>query len=253
MVIYFGAIFFIVGTVVGSFANCAAYRMVRGEDFIHGRSHCPACGTELTPADLVPVLSYILSRGRCRHCGEHISIRYPVTELIFGALMTGIYIFEVLPGQPPALWVRDMVFTLCLFILSLTDMDIRVIPDGCLVISAVAWLLTAWPIYADFGAILTRAAAGFVMGGGFLIISLVMDRILKKDTLGGGDIKLFAVVGLYIGFLPSLFCIIISSIGGLLAVIILRKETISFGPFIAGAAYFMLLWGVELERVYLGL
>ena len=253
--IYFGIIFFISGLCLGSFLNCAAYRIARGEDFIHGKSHCPECGAELTAADLIPVISFVMSRGRCRHCGAGISARYPLTELLFAILCEGIYITEVLPLESAGnvLWVRDIIFVACLFVISLVDIEIREIPDGALIISAVVWVVSAWFIYADIREILLHVAAGFVMGMAFLLVSLIMDGILKKESLGGGDIKLFAVVGLYLGFLPSLFCVLIACVAGLIGAKLLRSESISFGPFIAVGTYFMLLWGERLSRWYLEL
>ncbi len=247
--IYFGTIAFVIGLVMGSFLNCAAYRMVRGESFLKGRSHCTSCGHVLTAADLIPVLSYILSRGRCRYCGEKVSVRYPITELICGALFLGCY----LNGGISLLTLRNMIFVSCLFCLSLTDIEKREIPDGALIISAAAWAVTAYYVYDGPKEIVVRIATGFGCGAAFLAISLVMDRILKKESLGGGDIKLFAVVGLYLGLIPTLFCIMIACITGLVAVVICKKGTISFGPFIAVGTYFMLLWGEAVSIWYLGL
>ncbi len=247
--IYFGVVVFLVGLVLGSFLNCAAYRMVRGESFVKGRSHCTACGHVLSAADLVPVVSYILSRGRCRYCGDRISVRYPITELICGVLMTGCY----LSSGISVLTVRNMIFVSCLFCLSLVDIEKREIPDGTLIISAVTWAATAYFVYESIRDIIIHVASGFGFGAAFLVISLIMDKVLKKESLGGGDIKLFAVVGLYLGVMPTLFCIMIACITGLLTVVIKKRGTISFGPFIAVGTYFMLLWGEALSSWYMGL
>ncbi len=247
--IYFGTIAFVIGLVMGSFLNCAAYRIVRGESFIKGRSHCTSCGHELSAADLIPVLSYILSHGRCRYCGEKVSIRYPITELICGALMLGCYLYSGIS----VLTLRNMIFVSCLFCLSLTDIEKREIPDGTLIISVVAWAATAYFVYGSPKEIIVRIATGFGCGAAFLAISLLMDRLLKKESLGGGDIKLFAVVGLYLGVISTLFCIMIACITGLIAVVIRKEKAVSFGPFIAVGTYFMLLWGEALSNWYLAL
>ena len=247
--LYFGTLIFILGLVMGSFLNCAAYRISRGESFIRGRSRCTSCGHELSAADLIPVLSYVFSRGRCRYCKERVSVRYPVTELICGVLLLGIYLHDGLT----VLALRNIIFVCCLFCLSLVDIEIREIPDGTLVISFLAWLASAYFVYASVREFIMHAASGVVFGAVFLAISLIMDSILKKESLGGGDIKLFAVVGLYIGFLPSLFCVMIACITGLFAAVVLKSKSISFGPFIAVGAYFMILWGEDLKTLYLGL
>ena len=249
MLIYFGTIFFITGLVFGSFLNCTAYRISRGEDFVKGRSRCTTCGHELSAMDLIPVLSYILTRGRCRYCGEKVSLRYPLTELLCGILFLGLFLKEGLS----LLFVRDLIFVCCLFCLALVDMEIREIPDGTLIISAATWAATAYFVYHDIKEVLFHVLAGAVFMFGFLAVSLIMDRILKKESLGGGDIKLFAVVGLYLGFIPSLFCVMIASVTGLLAAMIKKSGSISFGPFIAVGTYFMLLWGEDLKNLYLGL
>lgn len=247
--IYFGVVTFILGLVFGSFLNCAAYRIARKESFLRGRSRCTTCGHELGAIDLIPVLSYILSRGRCRYCNEKVSIRYPITELVCGVLFLGCYI----KGGISVITLRDLVFVSCLFCLSMVDIDIREIPDGTLIISALAWVLSAWQVYGDIKTILVHVAAGLVYGAAFLGLSLLMDKILKKESLGGGDIKLFAVVGLYLGFLPTLFGVMIACITGLLATALLKSKSISFGPFIALGTYFMLLWGEDIKTWYMGL
>ena len=156
-------------------------------------------------------------------------------------------------GGISVITLRDLIFVSCLFCLSLVDIDIREIPDGTLTISALAWVVCAWPVYGDIKTILIHVAAGLVYGAAFLGMSLLMDKILKKESLGGGDIKLFAVVGLYLGFLPTLFCVMIACITGLLATALLKSKSISFGPFIAVGTYFMLLWGEDIKAWYMGL
>ena len=247
--IYFGTIIFILGLCLGSFLNCAAYRIARKESFVRGKSRCTSCGHELSAPDLIPVFSYLFSKGRCRYCGEHISVRYPVTEILFANLSLGIFLHSGLS----VLTIRDLIFTSCLFLLAIVDIEIREIPDGCILISLLAWVVSAYFVYDGIRDILLHVAAGAVALFAFLIISLIMDHVLKKESLGGGDIKLFAVVGLYLGFIPLLFCVMIACILGLVFTVLLRKKDISFGPFIAIGAYFMILWGEALKTAYLGL
>ena len=247
--LYYGTISFILGLCLGSFLNCAAYRIARGESFVRGKSRCTSCGHDLGVLDLIPVLSYVFSKGRCRYCGEHISVRYPVTEILFANLTLGIFLQSGLS----IISLRDLIFTCCLFMAGLVDIEIREIPDGCHIVSILAWAVSAWLVYDGIKEIALHVAAGLVFGAVFLIISLIMDYILKKESLGGGDIKLFAVAGLYLGFIPSLFCVMIACITGLIVTVVLRKKDISFAPFIAIGTYFMLLWGEALKTAYLGL
>ena len=223
------------GAVAGSFLNCAAWRIVRGESFVRGRSHCPACGHALGASELVPVLSWVLRRGRCKWCGAKVSIRYPLTELGF-ALVT---VLCLLRFDLTALCLRNYVFLCCLFLLTLTDLEDMTIPDGCHIAAAAAWL------------------AALIFGGGLLAVSLMMDRLLGRDSLGGGDIKLFAVVGLYLGIIGTLFTLLAACVLGLAFNGLLRRRggerTFPFGPSIALAAALMLLYGAPLVQWYRGL
>ena len=207
----------VLGAALGSFLNCAAWRIAHEEPFWKGRSRCPACGHTLGVPDLVPVLSWLLLRGKCRHCGERISPRYPITEVFFAAVTV-----------------------------------------ACLLLSAGVWL-AALPFAGLSGreiVIHLLSAVGF--GGGTLLVSLAMDALLGRESLGGGDIKLFAVMGLYLGPAASLFALVLACVLGLLFQG-LRKtlgadnKLIPFGPAIAAATALMLLWGDGLVHWYLGI
>lgn len=241
------------GAVMGSFLNCAAWRVARGESFVRGRSHCPACGHVLTAPELIPIISFLLQRGRCRACGKKLSARYPLTELAC-ALIT---VLCLLRFDLTVLCLRNYVFLCCLFLLTLTDLDAMLIPDGCHIIAAIAWaaaLPFAFTGWKDVGLSLLAA---LVYGGGLLAVSLVMDRLLGRDTLGGGDIKLFAVVGLYLGLVGALFALMIACVVGLLLQTLLRRRggerAFPFGPAIALSAALMLLYGGPLVEWYKGL
>jgi leader peptidase (prepilin peptidase)/N-methyltransferase len=242
------------GACFGSFLNCAAWRIAHGEPFWKGRSHCPACGHTLGVPDLVPVFSWLFLRGRCRHCGERISPRYLLTELAFALLTMAC----LLRCDLTVLCLRNWVFLCCLFCLSLVDLENYTIPDGCLVISALAWAVSAPFVGMSWGTIGVHVLSGLGFGGVILLLSLAMDALLHKDSMGGGDIKLFAVMGLYLGPVASLFAVMLSCVFGLLFALLRRMggeegEQIPFGPSIAAATAFMLLWGEALVQWYLGL
>ena len=250
---YFIVVAAALGAIGGSFLNCAAWRIVRGECFIRGRSHCANCGHVLGAAELVPVLSWVLQRGRCKWCGERISARYPLTELCF-SLITVLCLlrFDLTP-----LCLRNFLFLGCLFLLTLTDLEAMIIPDGCHVAAVLIWLLALPFVFTGWGDVARSVAAGLVFGGGLLGVSLVMDRLMGRDTLGGGDIKLFAVVGLYLGFVGTLFALVIACVVGLLLQFALKRgredAAFPFGPSIALAAGLMLLYGGPLVDWYRGL
>ena len=249
--VYFSVLALALGVALGSFLNCAAWRIARGESFVRGRSRCPACGRTLSPGELVPILSWLFQRGRCRGCGAPISPRYPLTEAAF-ALLTWLTLLRCGPGVE---FLRDLGFFCCLFCLTLTDLEIGEIPDGCLIAAAVIWALAS-PFLMTWGGVLRNLGAGLFYGAALLGVSLVLDRVLKKDSLGGGDIKLFAAVGLYLGWTGTLFVLVLSCLLGLALAALLRRragEPFPFGPAIAAAAALMLLYGQGVTAWYLGL
>ena len=251
--VYCIAVAAMLGAVAGSFLNCAAWRIVRGESFTRGRSRCPACGHALGAAELVPVVSWLVQKGRCKWCGQKVSIRYPLTELGF-ALVT---VLCLLRFGLTVLCLRNFLFLCCLFLLTLTDLEDMIIPDGCHIAAAAAWLAALPFTFTGWGDALKSVLAAVAFGGGLLAVSLVMDRLLGRDSLGGGDIKLFAVVGLYLGFIGSLFALMLACIVGLALQGLLRRRggerAFPFGPSIALAAAAMLLYGEPLVRWYRGL
>lgn len=245
----------VIGAVLGSFLNCTAWRIAHGESFVKGRSRCPACGHPLGALDLVPVFSWLLLRGKCRYCGTKISVRYLLSELVFAA----VTVICLLRFGLTAECLRNIAFFGCLFCLALVDMEVRIIPDGCLIAAALAWAV--WLPFSEMPLteISLHVLAAVVYGGGLLLISLAADKILGKESLGGGDIKLFAVVGLYLGLTGSLFALLLSCVLGLVFAYGRKlfpcgqDEHFPFGPAIAAASWLMLMYGQPLVDWYLGL
>ena len=250
----------VLGAAFGSFLNCAAWRIAHKESFLKGRSRCPKCGHALGALDLIPVFSWLFLRGKCRYCGEKVSIRYLVAELFF-ALVTVLCLlrfdltFEAL---------RNWIFLCCLMCLSLVDLEIFEIPDGCLIIATAAWFAFLPLVVSDWGTewkdVVIHLASGIVLGGLMLGISLLMDRILKRDSLGGGDIKLLAVCGLYLGPWCSILMLIIACVLGLVFSLVMKRlgkrgenGEVPFGPSIALASAFVLLYGTGIINAYISL
>ena len=254
LLIYCFVMAFCVGAVFGSFLNCAAWRIAHGESFLGGHSRCPHCGHELGVLDLVPILSWLLLRGRCRYCGEKISVRYPLTELVFAVLT----LLCLLRFDLTILCLRNWIFLACLFCLSLVDLECYTIPDGCLLVAVGAWVAALPFLRPGWAEIARSVLAGLSFGGGILLMSIVMDKLLGKESLGGGDVKLFAVVGLYLGFAGGLFTVLLSCVLGLgFALAQARRgragQPIPFGPSISLAAALMLLFGQGIIQWYTGL
>lgn len=250
--IYIAFWLFLFGLVFGSFANCTAMRIVRKEDFVRGRSRCRACGHELGGEDLIPLVSWLSAKGRCRYCKAKLSWRYPASELAFALLLEGLYFRYGLSAQ----FAGSAFFTGCLFVLALVDIESFEIPDGCLLAGLLAFFVTAPFVPLTVREILLHVAAGLTAGGVMLVLSLVMDHVLQKESLGGGDIKLFALLGLWFGFTQILILIFISCILGLVFAFFWNQKgdaegAFPFGPAIAAAAYVMLLCGDWLRDWYL--
>ena len=253
LMIYCCVIAGILGAVLGSFLNCAAFRISRGESFFGGHSRCPSCGHDLGILDLVPIFSWLFLGGKCRYCKTKISARYPITEGLF-ALMT---VLCLLKFDLSAECLRNLIFGCCLFCLSLVDLEILIIPNGCLLTAAAAWFLALPFMKMGMGDVLLHLLSALLYGGGLLMLSLAADRILNKESLGGGDIKLFAVMGLYLGMTASLFTLLLSCILGLIFAFgrkwipVGEGEHFPFGPAIAAATWIMLLYGQPLVNWYL--
>jgi leader peptidase (prepilin peptidase) / N-methyltransferase len=240
---------FLAGLAVGSFATAVAYRLPRGMPFAMERSQCPSCGAQIGARDNVPVLSWLLLRGRARCCGAPISPRYPLTEMAVGAL----YVATVIVYRHDAAEaVIGLVFVAILAVITLTDIDQRVIPNKALIAGAVICLAIAIP--TDPGGVPERLIAAAAGGGVFFLIVVAYPR-----GMGLGDVKLVATMGLFLGrgLAPAVLAgLLAGSVIGLALIatrgVDARKMTIPFGPFLALGGIVGLLAGHHLVDLWLG-
>lgn len=269
--IYLCILAFLFGTVFGSFFNCMAWRIAHHESVLKGRSHCAVCGHTLGIADLIPVFSWLLLRGRCRYCKEKISPRYVAAELVCGCG----FVLSFLRYGVSWRTLQVIVLFCILLALSLTDFEIYEIPDRFILAGIVWYPASSWlmdrrlsltgmtvSILQD-GESLTLSAwgqnllagliGGFAIGGGMLFLSLLFDHLLGKESMGGGDIKLFFMTSLYLGLLQGLFSLILSCIAGLVIAALMRRRRVPFGPAISLAAFLSLLYGESFVNWYLSL
>ena len=239
---------FTLGLIIGSFLNVCIWRLPRGESIIRPGSHCPACSSALGARDLVPVLSWIFLRGKCRICGAKISWRYPAVELCTGTLFLGGFLRFGLEWELAA----ALVFTAFLVAIAFIDIDHQIILDGMLMlfgVSGVAFRLGLGT--PELGSMIEGAA----VGGGLLLLL----AILSRGGMGGGDVKLAFTLGLWLGWPGNLLGLFISFVlGGLGSGLLLlfrlrgRKDYIPFGPFIAAGAWIALLYGRNILEWYFG-
>ncbi|ADL08655.1 prepilin peptidase [Thermosediminibacter oceani] len=238
--------FFLLGLFTGSFLNVVIYRLPRGETVVWGRSRCPACEHVLAWCDLVPVASYLALRGRCRYCGARISPRYPVVELLTGAVFAALFYRY---GPVPAL-VKYLFLGAVLIAAAFIDLEHYLIPDR-LVLAGFAAAIVLGFAARDVG--VWSSLAGSAAGAGFLFAIVVFS----KGGMGCGDVKLAAVAGLFIGWPLAALALFLAVItGGLVAAVLLLfrlkgpKDAIPFGPFIAAGTLAAALWGSHIIDWY---
>ena len=214
----------LLGLTMGSFINCWAWRYMNGESVLKGRSHCTSCGHDLSLRDLIPVFSWLASGGKCRYCGERVSARYPATELVCAIAFVGIVAVYGLTLQT----VELLAFAGILLFLSLTDLDDYLIPNGC-IISAIVIRVVYLAITFAQGETTTDqliyyAASGFGVGIALVVVVLIADFVFGRDSMGGGDLKLYFVAGLYFGWQQCLLVVILSCIFGIAVALTRRQE-----------------------------
>lgn len=241
------AMAFLGGLLAGSFVTVVAHRVPRGEGVVAGRSHCPECGAQIAAYDNVPVLSWVVLRGRSRCCGTRISARYPLTELTMALLYAATVLVLWDDGTEIAL---GLVFVTMLVAVTLTDLERRIIPNKILLVAAVVGVAIA--VVGDPGSLPERAIAAAGAGGLFFLAALAYPR-----GMGLGDVKLAATMGLFLGrdVAPAIFVALLT--GSLVGLALIaregtgaRKRAIPFGPFLACGGVVGLLLGSELIDLY---
>jgi leader peptidase (prepilin peptidase)/N-methyltransferase len=235
-----------IGLLIGSFLNVVAYRLPRGESLLWPASHCPGCDQPIKPYDNVPVLSWLLLRGKCRGCGEHISPRYPAIELLtalaFGAI--------VLVNGVDKNLIWELPFAAMLIAVAGIDLEHRIIPNKIMLPSAVFAVASAIALRPDEVMELGIAGAGAFTA--FLLCALAYPA-----GMGMGDVKLAGVLGLFLGtaVIPALFIAFLA--GTVVGVVVIakhgksgRKKGVPFGPFLALGGLVGLLAGTDLIDLY---
>lgn len=251
---------FIFGLIVGSFLNVCIYRLPRDLSIITPPSSCPYCQQKIRPLDNIPIISYLLLRGQCRFCGERISIRYPLVEFLNGLLYLLVFYFFGLGWHLIPLFA----FVSAMIVITFIDMDFQIIPDVITLPGIIIGVLSATFLLVDPMQNYTSSNAkvgflnsiiGFFLGGGlFYLIAVV-----SKGGMGGGDIKLMAMVGAFFGWKAVLMVTFIGSLTGSMVGILLmifkgkgHKTKIPFGPFLALGSIVTLFFGGKILNWYLG-
>ena len=251
---------FLLGAAIGSFLNVCIYRIPRSDMSIHSprRSFCPKCNETINFYDNIPVLSYLLLRGKCRHCRATISVLYPLVEFATAGLFLVMYdrfgfTLELLLA---------LVFVAVLVPIFVIDAQHYIIPNVLIVTGLVLGFGIVCAIAyqrSDVWYLLVRFIGAIAGGLVLWLVAVIGSALLRKKAMGGGDIKLMALIGLFVGAWPELAMVIgFSAFSGAIVGTTLivsgvksRESPIPYGPFLAGAAVLVLLWGDTLWRLYL--
>lgn len=245
---------FFPGIFIGSFLNVCIHRLPNSESIVFPASHCPHCQAAIRWYQNIPILSYLVLGGRCANCRQRISLRYPLVEALTG------FLFALVLYRFGLQWATPVYWMLCaaLVVITFIDLDHQIIPDvislpgiaiGFLCSFAIPWLSWQDSLY------------GILLGGGSLfLVALGYELLAKKEGMGGGDIKLLAMLGAFLGWKAVLPVIFFSSLLGTaigVPVMLVKradgKLAIPFGPFLAAGALLYLFWGQQIIRWYLSL
>ncbi len=241
---------FALGLIFGSFANVLIVRLPKKKSVIKPGSQCPLCHHKLSWRENIPVFSFFLLKGKCRSCKKKINLRYPMVEILTSVLFLAVYQKN---GFEALLFIRDLPFVVLLVAITFIDLEHRIIPDSLSLGGLVLGLVTSWFV-EDLGTLNALYGAGL----GFLVfygLAWIYEKMTGKMGLGGGDIKLLAMLGSFLGPLGVVQILFISSVTGSLVGIclgIIQKEknimktSIPYGPFLVIGALFYYLLGYRI-------
>lgn len=255
-------IVFMFGAVVGSFLNVCIYRLPRGESVVSPPSHCPGCGKPIPWYDNIPVASYLALGGRCRSCRERIRPRYVIVELVTAAVFVALFLFYGITAK----FFTGAIFVSLLIVATFVDLERMEIPEQV----SLGGLVVAFGISALFPQLMDTAsrfkalgasAAGAAAGGGSIIVTRVLGKILfrkkleqlsEAEAMGFGDVELMAMIGAFLGWKLALLTFFVAPFFGAAAGIILKirhgRDLMPYGPYLSLGAVIVLFYGDEILR-----
>lgn len=248
MELYYTIVLFFFGTIFGSFYTVVGTRLPKGESIAFPPSHCTECGHKLLFYELIPIFSYLFQKGKCRKCGMKLSPKYLLYELATGILFSLCYLSFGYTGE----LLIALTFVSTLMIVIISDIEYYIIPDEVIITASIILLFELFFLYG------TQTMSLHLVGG---VLSFVLmygvkifgDFIFKRESMGGGDIKLLFIIGLILGFKMSIITIFLSSFIGLpisMVVLYVKKTNIiPFGPFLSTAAIILLLLHIDFNMI----
>lgn len=256
MLIFFNFVIFLFGLVVGSFLNSIIYRLETGESFLFKRSFCPHCKHKLGWQDLIPLLSFLILRGKCRYCSQKISLQYPLVELGTGILFTLIfYYFFTRPGDVVNIfWL--LVITCFLIIIFVYDLKYYIIPDKIIYPAIIIALIFNFQfLISNQFSIFNSSILSAILASAFFLAIVLVSR---GKWMGVGDIKLAFFIGLFLGWPNILVAIFLAFfIGAIIGVGLIAtgkktlKSEVPFGPFLVVGTFMTMFWGQNIINWYL--
>ena len=238
----------LLGMILGSFYNVVGWRLPKGESIIYPPSHCPNCNHQLKILDLIPVFSFILQRGKCRYCKNKIAWYYPVFEFLCGVIFMLCYLVF---GITPEL-LKALTFVSMLIIIMVSDFNYMIIPDevllffGCLLALEIG-------IIDGYKVLISSLINGLIAFVVMYLLKTLGDFMFKKESMGGGDIKLMFIFGLVLGAPLAIISIFIGSLVGLpISLILLSKNSehiVPFGPYLSIGAIIILLLNIDFNTL----
>jgi len=240
---------FIIGSLIGSFFNVCIYRLPRGESIVFPRSHCAHCNHIIYWFDNIPFLSYLILRGKCRFCARPILFRYFLVEFLTAAILLVFYVFF---GFTPKFFIMSL-FAGALIISTFIDFEYQVIPDIITIPGIFIGLLASFLFPSILGMAKPSAAflnsiLGIIAGGGSIYAMGIFGKLIfKKEAMGGGDVKLMAMIGAFVGWKLALLIFFLAPFFGAVIGIIVKikekKDIIPYGPYLSIATVIAILWG----------
>lgn len=261
-------IVFLFGSIIGSFLNVCIYRIPRNSSIVYPSSRCPSCDSPIRFYDNIPIISYLLLMGRCRSCKAIISARYPLVEFLNGMF----YVFALYRFGSDSIWtvLVYFIFLSSLIVITFIDIDYQIIPDSITLPGIPIALILGSAVLPDpfqsfdyfqnFQPLGLKASLiGIISGGGFFYLVAVLGKaLLKKDAMGGGDIKMMAMVGGLMGWksviLTTFLASLLGSVIGITLIAVKGRRwgsRIPFGPYLALGSVITLFYGHELLMWYL--
>ena len=241
-------IFFILGSLIGSFLHVVATRLAHDESIIYPSSHCPICNHKLKWYELIPIVSYLIQRGRCRECETHIPISYLIIEIVTGILFAVCYNEFFLSSK----LIISLIFVSILITVIVSDIEYMIILDEVLMFGSVLIIIISFILEGLDSTTLHVVDAAFAFASMYAL-KIIGDFLFKKESLGGGDIKLMFFFGLVIGFDMAIVSIFIATFIAFpiaLVILFMKKDNmIPFGPFLSMAAILIVISKINMDSI----